>query len=131
MSKIAKQDNGCWLWTGSLSRDGYGNFHANNKTMLAHRFSYQFHYGVLPDAEICHSCDTPACVRPDHLFPGTHLQNMRDANRKGRVGGKLTFAIAEEMRSLAGTLTRAELAARYGVHLSMVQAVLSRRSWRE
>lgn len=71
----------CWLWTGSTNEKGYGR-HGNAK---AHRVAYELEVGPIPDGLILlHSCDTPACVRPSHLKPGTHLENKRDAIAKKR-----------------------------------------------
>lgn len=83
--KVNKTES-CWLWTGSKTRAGYGEFHGEVwKTIRAHRWLYEKEYGPIPHGlHICHHCDTPACVRPSHMFVGTHLDNMRDCARKGR-----------------------------------------------
>lgn len=75
----------CWTWTGGRTIDGYGNFRADGAGISAHRFSYQLHNGAIPEGLfICHQCDNPPCVRPDHLFLGTPLDNVRDMYGKGR-----------------------------------------------
>jgi hypothetical protein len=76
----------CWLWQSTLSSSGYGLFSLyDGKQALAHRFAYELTYGlILPGIHCLHHCDTPLCVRPDHLFLGSHSDNMRDAQRKGR-----------------------------------------------
>lgn len=77
----------CWEWTGAQTSRGYGNFWVNRKTCLAHRFSYEMAIGPLPKKHhACHKCDNPICIRPDHLFPGTDLDNARDKIAKGRSG---------------------------------------------
>jgi hypothetical protein len=84
-SKVHKAEHGCWLWTASFRIGGYGNFMFRGKPHKAHRVSWILTHGEIPDgALVCHSCDTPACVRPDHLFLGTHQDNMQDMNAKGR-----------------------------------------------
>ena len=75
----------CWVWTGSKSSKGYGNFNVNRSTQSSHRISYRLHVGEIGEGLIiCHTCDNPACVNPDHLFTGTHLDNVTDKMDKGR-----------------------------------------------
>jgi HNH endonuclease len=76
----------CWTWTGGKSRNGYGAFWTKEKRLVrASRFSYEQHYGPIPNGMVvCHRCDNPPCVRPDHLFLGTQSDNMRDMWQKGR-----------------------------------------------
>jgi len=75
----------CWEWTGSKDTDGYGLLRVKGKLAKAHRFSYELHYRpISKGALICHDCDNPPCVRPDHFFEGTYLDNMADRNAKGR-----------------------------------------------
>jgi len=79
----------CWLWTAGRAWNGYGRFQCieNGKTrrVAAHRFAYERLVGAIPAGlELLHSCDTPACVNPAHLRPGTHAENMADMVERGR-----------------------------------------------
>jgi hypothetical protein len=75
----------CYVWTAHRQSDGYGTFKVDGNTVLAHRWIWQRTHGVLPrKIETCHHCDNPACVRLDHLFTGTHADNVRDSVSKGR-----------------------------------------------
>lgn len=75
----------CWLWNASL-RGGYGSFSTTSGMKAAHRVAYELAKGPIPTSlEVCHDCDTPACVNPEHLFLGTHLENMCDRDQKGRL----------------------------------------------
>lgn len=78
--------NSCWIWIGSKTSDGYGTFGYARIIYYAHRFSYEFHNGKIPKGMfVCHKCDNPSCVNPEHLWVGTHSDNMKDASKKGRL----------------------------------------------
>lgn len=78
---------GCWLWTGKPNAGtGYGFLSQDGRYYPAHRLAYWYTVGPIPTGlQVLHTCDTPLCVRGDHLFLGTHLDNMQDKARKGRV----------------------------------------------
>lgn len=78
---------GCWLWRGSTRPNGYGRLQIveSRSAPGVHRISYELHYGPIPDGLfVCHRCDTPLCVNPEHLFLGSQADNMHDRQRKGK-----------------------------------------------
>lgn len=80
-----KEENGCWIWC-SGTRSGYGAIKVKGKTLSAHRYSYMLNCGDIPKGMfVCHTCDNPKCINPDHLFLGTNSDNMKDAYKKGRL----------------------------------------------
>lgn len=77
----------CWEWTAGLDKDGYGKFWFKNETIRAHRFSYELHFGPIKEGLcVCHTCDNPGCVRPEHLWLGTIQENSKDRDNKKRGG---------------------------------------------
>lgn len=76
---------GCWIWVGAAGRYGKFSFAAGQNPIDAHRASWLTYRGEIPAGfRVCHSCDTPLCVNPDHLFLGTAKENTQDMIRKGR-----------------------------------------------
>lgn len=77
--------SGCLLWTARVSGQGYGRLGFGGKNWRAHRLSWTITKGPIPKGlVVCHKCDVPACINPDHLFLGTHLDNMADMSAKHR-----------------------------------------------
>jgi len=100
--------NSCWIWTGTTPA-GYGQIRGEPpkyKKLRAHRVSYELHFGPIPKNKlVCHTCDNPKCVNPDHLFLGTSLDNNRDMVKKGRANyvgcpPKLSIKEVESIRLL-------------------------------
>lgn len=147
---------GCWCWTGGL-RKGYGRFWVNQKSVPAHRYIYIRTYGPLNDTlVVCHRCDNPVCVRPDHLFAGSVQDNTQDAINKGRFDPRqlsraaphytgeqngnhvLTDAQVVEIRTLyqPGTAPYRSLhslnglAHQFGVSKFTIQSIIKRVTWR-
>lgn len=83
-AKVDKSGD-CWEWRGSLAPNGYGQFFRKSGSRQAHRISWELENGPIKNGLfVCHHCDNRKCIRPSHLFLGTHSDNMRDMERKGR-----------------------------------------------
>ncbi len=132
----------CWLWTASTVK-GYGQIGAGGtggRMLKAHRVSWEIHKGQIPDGMgVLHSCDTPLCVNPKHLFLGTTIDNNMDMVEKGRqVRGSrvihktsLTEAKVLEMKLLLkGGQRRLGVAKKFNVTMNVVNEIASGRTWR-
>jgi len=134
---------GCWLWTGDTnSKGGYGRAFLDGGVMMAHRFSWIAHHGHIPDgAIVCHRCDTPACVNPDHLFLGTTKTNADDREHKGRgnqmkhqahARAKLSNEQVAEIRSwLAVGESQSFIARQFKVSQQTISAIKTGAGWYE
>lgn len=136
---IPEPNSGCWLWTATSVRGGYGMIKSGDKNHLAHRVSWSLYRGDIPDEMlVCHSCDTPACVNPDHLFLGSQKDNMRDMLSKDRLPSrkgsknpraKLSESDIDEIRIALKNETKASIASRYGVSPSLIRFIELGDAW--
>lgn len=80
-----KETSTCWIWDSYKKEDGYGCFSVNGKDILSHRVAWEIINGPISEGMcVCHHCDNPSCVNPDHLFLSDHAGNMIDKQKKGR-----------------------------------------------
>lgn len=114
---------GCWIWCGGDFSYGYGAFSYNNQNRPAHRISWFLYRGEIPKGMmVCHRCDQPLCVNPEHLFLGTQRDNMADKVRKGRQArgeshgmSKLTDWEVMQIKGVKGFRTAKDIASEFGI----------------
>lgn len=142
----------CWTWTGGRFAGGlrYGQFRVGLKKMKAHRVSWILTNGAIPDRlRVCHYCDNPICVRPDHLFLGTDYDNALDRTLKGRTrngsrqhahlyrhernsAAKITMDIARAIRDRrASGLKLTAIAREFSLSQSQIRNIATGKCWRE
>jgi hypothetical protein len=145
-AKVSKTDS-CWNWKRPDPSNGYGKFTYQGRVMGAHRASWLIHYGPIPDnLWVLHRCDNHACIRPDHLFLGTHNDNMADMATKQRAtfqqhpdiipkgeqhrNAKLTDDQVREIRQLRSDgVPRRVIAQLFDISVSNVKRITSRKGW--
>jgi hypothetical protein len=137
MDKVSPEPNsGCWLWTSSVDSTGYGTFWKDRTAQKAHRLSYQIHRGEIPAGmQVCHKCDNPLCVNPDHLFVGTLQDNMKDRNAKGRQARGVRHSKArlseDDVRFIrSSNLTTIALGKMFNINHGSISAIRTRKNWK-
>lgn len=138
--------NGCWEWTAYKASDGGGMIYTGSRNAArAYRVSWELHNGPIPEGmEVCHRCDNRGCVRPDHLFIGTHADNMRDAIRKGRLSivlpgntaygessSRSILTLDQVRQIVASKESKSELAKKFGVHPETIYHARSGKTWKK
>lgn len=138
--KVRKDSSGCWNWIAGKDSYGYGQMRVNGPKRLAHRISYEQHFGTIPEKMcVLHRCDNPACINPAHLFLGTQPENIADMiakgrDRKARIKGedhnqaKLIESEVVTIRASIG-VPQTKLASLYGVSPSQIGSIRRRKAW--
>ncbi|MDO9016597.1 MAG: HNH endonuclease [Deltaproteobacteria bacterium] len=137
--RSASPEGECLVWQGSRFWNNYGRFRVGGRSRIASRVAWEFARGLIPEgAHVLHRCDNPPCVNPEHLFLGSHADNMADMVAKGRQaqgelasGAVLTADDMAQARALrAGGSTYGEIAAQLGVSHACIYAALNGVTWR-
>jgi hypothetical protein len=133
-------EDACWLWTrGKRGSNGYGNFKVDGKSTGTHIFSFELHNGRKPNGLVMHTCNEPACVRPEHLVEGTCKQNLEYAASLGRMahGSRNGSAKLDEqqardifVRYEAGGTSQQSLADEYKVSQPVVSEIVRGLKWK-
>lgn len=137
LNRIKKEDNGCWIWQGSKDKNGYGTLRINKADWKAHRYSYKIYNGEIGNKLVCHKCDNPSCVNPEHLFLGTNKDNMKDMVKKQRsaageknANSKLNKHVITIIRQrLKNGDTQVKIAKDYGITQTCVSKIKVGKSW--
>lgn len=136
--KIKINENGCWLWIGCTNKK-YGFLRFKNANMYAHRFCFEYIKNIPIEGKlVCHTCDNPLCVNPEHLFIGTHKDNMQDAVSKRRVAfgekhyqNKLKKHDIEEIRKLVRCgMSQSQIAEIFDVEQSNISKIIIGKNWK-
>lgn len=131
--KVSKgSEDQCWLWQAGVNNRGYGQLNMSGELLLAHRVSYSLKYGEIPKGlEVCHKCDNPTCCNPNHLFLGTHSDNMVDRLRKGRQSNAVLtpekVKKAKEMK--CNGVKNRDIALLLQVSQSTIEKAIYSRTW--
>lgn len=135
-SFVVVTDRGCWEWPGRRNDKGY----AQIGSVSGYRHAFELFHGEIPNGlHVCHRCDNPPCVNPDHLFLGTHVDNMKDCTAKGRRAkgessgaAKLTEDEVVQIRKMRfnGGFTLKEIGARFRITHEAVRQICAGNTWK-
>jgi hypothetical protein len=136
---LPEPNSGCWIWIGGLYQSGYGSFKVDRASKRAHRFSWELHNGTIPTGMVvCHKCDTPSCVNPDHLFIGSQRDNIADMIRKDRrrpdvFGKQVTVKLSanDVMQIRSSPEIGFRIAKKFGVSKTTIYKIRKNETWRQ
>lgn len=132
---IPEPNSGCWLWLTYCGTKGYGQIKYKGNQMGAHRVSWIVHRGLIPEgALICHKCDVPCCVNPDHLYVGSNLTNRHDAIRRGRApqgetAGQSNLTDSDILLIRSDPRPQRAIAKEYGLSHTAIGNIKRGRTW--
>lgn len=137
-SKIKIDESGCWIWVG-CTNEKYGMIKFKKTNLGAHRFSYKYIKKIEPgDLNVCHTCDNPLCVNPDHLFLGTNHDNMKDASIKRRLAygekhyrNRLKEKEIKEIQRLSKLgLSQTQIAKVFDIEQTNISHIILGKNWK-
>jgi hypothetical protein len=138
-NKVHKVDgNACWLWTDHRDKYGYGKIRIGKKMFLAHRISYELHFGEVPKGkEIMHKCDNPPCCNPFHLCTGSHIENCQDRTAKrrnllfsGSKNGNAKLNSEQVMKIRSLSLPLENIAKEFSISITQVKRIRNFKEWK-
>jgi len=138
------EGEGCWEWDAAMYSNGYGHFVVSGKDHLAHRLSFQLSVGEIPEGLVLrHTCDNRKCVRPEHLIPGTHSENLRDCVDRGRLNpgrhpgetNPAAILTAQDVREIRDLLkhkvfNQTTIAFKYRIGMSAISSIKHGHTWK-
>ena len=139
-TSVKQSISGCWTWFGYIDETGRARFKYNGIRYRASRVGYYLFYRIDPGDEcVCHTCDNPSCVNPEHLWLGTQTQNILDMNIKKRHGnttlageqiGTSKLTTKEILTIRESNLSQNQLAKKYSVTQSLISMIQNKRIWK-
>ena len=121
-------NNGCWICVSHCKINDYPRISLDNKLYRLHRLVYEFYHGELDNFFCCHKCDNPSCINPNHLFIGTHADNMQDMTKKERFRSKLTAMNILYIRK--SKLPHPDLAKKFNVSRATISDIQLGKRWK-